>query len=144
MKIFPLYLYFALLASTHVFASDYPDMLGVWSGNVRIVSSGEDVAQGGAVISNVDLTVTIEYQDGESFLGSSRAATTAKSQPSLTVWGAMRSTGEEAIFVSSDGSRGQLWMKAKDSFEYCLTNLLDGTFTAYCGILKKKIEGKDR
>ncbi len=141
MKKFPLFLYVALLASPFVSATEYPDMVGAWQGNVRIVSSGDDVAQGGAVISNVELTVTIEYQDGESFLGSSRASTTPKAQPSLTVWGAMRSTGDEAIFVNSDGSRGQLWMKGKDSFEYCLTNLLDSVFTAYCGILTKKGTG---
>jgi len=141
MKKFPLFLFFALLVTPVVFASEYPDMVGVWNGNVRIVSSGEDVAKGGAVISNVDLTVTIDYQDGESFLGSSRAATTPKSQESLTIWGAVRSTGGEAIFVSSDGSRGNLWMKGKDSFEYCLTNLLEGVFTAYCGVLTKSLPG---
>jgi hypothetical protein len=141
MKKLLLFLVLALFITPVVFATEYPVMIGVWQGNVRIVSSGSDVAQGGAVISNVELTVTIEYQDGESFLGNSRSSTTPKGQPSLTVWGAMRSTGDEAIFVNSDGSRGSLWMKGKDSFEYCLTNLLDSVFTAYCGVLKKKGSG---
>ncbi|MFT5579352.1 MAG: hypothetical protein ACI9WS_002111 [Paraglaciecola psychrophila] len=136
---FLLFLTVTLLITPLAFATEYPNMVGVWQGNVRIVSSGDDVAKGGAVISNADVTVSIEYQDEETFLGNSRSSTMRKGQASLAVWGAMRSTGSEAIFVNSDGSRGNLWMKGKNSFEYCLTNLLDGIFTAYCGVLKKKI-----
>ena len=132
---------FLVTFSLASYADQYPDMIGIWKGHIRVVSSGaavaDQVARGGAVLSEVDAIVNIDFQEGESFIGKSRAAQTPKTQPSTAVWGALRSNGKEASFVTSDGGRGQLWMQSENSFEYCITNLQESVFTAYCGILKK-------
>ena len=69
-----------------VIAADYPNMVGTGKGHIRVVSSGssldDQVAQGGAVLSEIDLKLTINHQDGETFIGKTRASTTPKSQPS--------------------------------------------------------------
>jgi hypothetical protein len=58
-----------------VWAAEYPNMVGVWAGSVRVVSSGQQVsdqvARGGALIQDLDLTVTVNYQDREAFMGES-------------------------------------------------------------------------
>ena len=142
MKKLSVFLAVALLVPTSLSAAEYPDMVGVWKGHVRIISSGQNVsdqvATGGAVLSEVDLTVTIEHQDGEVFIGKSRSSTTPKNQPSTPVWGAIRSTGKEALFVGANGGRGTLCFGADKSFEFCVTNLNDTVITAYCGMLNKQ------
>ena len=119
-------------------------MVGVWEGRVRTVSSGPitegTVARGGMVINEVDLRVTIEHQDGESFMGKSRSSATPGNQPSPRVWGTIRSDGEEAAFITSNGGRGTLWFASGNQLEYCITNLLEDSFTAYCAELTKKTE----
>lgn len=123
-----------------VHAAEYPDMVGVWSGTVRTVSSGEEVrnqvARGGAVIAQVDLTFTVDYQDQEVFTGESRSSS-ANAVP-LPVWGAIRSTGQEAVFVTGNGGRGQLWFSSPKSFEYCFANLTQEQMSAYCAVLTKQ------
>lgn len=142
MKNLILSLFFILVYSAPVFAMEYPDMIGSWSGHVRVVSSGanvsDQVASGGAVLSDEEITVTISYQDGETFIGKSRSSATPRNQASTAVWGAMRSTGDEALFVTAAGGRGHLWMRGKNKFEYCITNLDESVITAYCGILNRK------
>lgn len=129
------------LSGQQVSAADYPDMVGVWEGRVRTVSSGNvtegTVARGGMVINEIDLKVTIEHQDQESFMGKSRASTTPSDVPSARVWGTIRSNGEEAAFITSNGGRGTLWFESAQTFEYCITNLLENSFTAYCARLTK-------
>ena len=141
MKKPPLFLSAVLRFSTTVFASEYSNMVGIWKGHIRIVSSGatvaNEVAKGGAVLSEVDLTVTISHQDGESFIGKSRSSATPSDEPSTPVWGALRSIGDEALFVTGNGGRGHLWLKEPNEFEYCITNLNESVITAYCGILKR-------
>ena len=135
-------LFLLLVYSSHIFAADYPDMVGAWSGQVRVISSGENVSDqvafGGAVLSEQIITVTINYQEGETFIGNSRSSVTPRGQPSTAVWGALRSTGDEALFVTAGGGRGHLWFRGRDSFEYCITNLEESVITAYCGILTRK------
>lgn len=137
-----LFLSVALMFSAHVFADQYPDMVGVWKGHIRAVSSGESlsdqVAKNGAVLSELDLTFTIEYQNGETFIGKSRSSTTPRGQASTPVWGAIRSNGKEAQFIAGNGGRGNLWFADGDQFEFCLTNLAEKIISAYCGILKKE------
>ncbi len=130
--------FFLLAGSVH--AAEYPNMEGAWMGIVRTVSSGEEVrsqvARGGAVIQEVELTFTVTYQDGEVFTGETRS-TAANSVP-LSVWGAIRSTGREAVFVTSNGGRGQLWFSSPTEFEYCYANLTQEQMSAYCAVLAKQ------
>ncbi|HIG43731.1 MAG: hypothetical protein ABGY96_20655 [bacterium] len=142
MKKLSVFLAVTLFFPPFIFAAEYPDMVGVWKGHVRVISSGQNVsdqvASGGAVLSQVDLKVTIDHQDGESFIGSSRSSNTPKNQPSTPVWGAIRSTGKEALFISANGGRGNLWFGANGVFEFCVTNLNETVISAYCGMLKKQ------
>ena len=142
MKKLSVFLAVALFLPTILFAAEYPDMVGVWKGHVRVISSGQNVsdqvASGGAVLSEVDLKLTIDHQDGESFIGTSRSSNTPNNQPSTPVWGAIRSTGKEALFITSNGGRGNLWFGSKDVFEFCITNLNETVISAYCGVLKKQ------
>lgn len=122
-------------------AADYPDMTGTWSGSVRTVSSGEEVrgevARGGALLQEVDLRVTVDYQDGEVFIGES-SSSAPNSRP-VPVWGAIRSTGQEAVFVTGNGGRGQLWFNSATEFEFCFANQTPEQMAAYCATLSKQV-----
>lgn len=122
-------------------AAEYPEMVGTWRGDVRIVESGsateDEVARGGMSIRNVVLEVVIDAQDEETFMGRSRSSSMSSNQPSNRVWGTIRSKGDEAIFITSTGARGQLWFQAPSTFEYCVTNYNEELFTAYCATLDK-------
>jgi len=141
MKILLLFMFSMLFLAAPVCAADYPNMVGTWVGNVRIVSSGAAVAnqvvRGGAVITEVELRVTFDHQEGETFIGSSRASNTPKNQASTPVWGALRSTGDEAMFVTADGGRGHFWLRGDNEVEYCITNLRESIITAYCAIIRR-------
>ena len=127
-----------LLAGSGALAKDYPDMVGVWQGKVRTVQAGVDeVARGGMLVNEIELKVTIEHQDEESFIGKSRSSAMSFDDPSTIVWGTIRSGGDEAIFVTSNGARGQMWFMGPGRFEYCLTNKTDELATAYCAQLGK-------
>jgi hypothetical protein len=120
-------------------------MVGVWTGDVRVVQAGgAQVAKGGMEISEVSISVTIDHQDQESFMGRSRTSQMSNNDPSVNVWGTIRSTGKEAIFITSNGARGQMWL-AEDhqTFEFCITNLVDGQATAYCADLSKARDTKE-
>ncbi|MCZ6618594.1 MAG: hypothetical protein O7E57_10710, partial [Gammaproteobacteria bacterium] len=86
-------------------AAEYPDMVGVWAGSVRTVSSGEQVrsqvARGGALIEKLDIKLTVSYQDQEVYMGESMSSA-ARAQP-VPVWGAIRSTGKEGVFITASG-----------------------------------------
>ena len=117
----------------------YPDMLGDWNGTIRTVSSGTEVsgevARGGAVIAEVELTLNVFHQDGEVFIGESRS-----NQPGATstpVWGAIRSTGKEGVFVTATGGRGNIWFNSRSQFEFCFGNMTEAALSAYCGKLSK-------
>ena len=120
-------------------AAEYPEMMGIWKGHIRTVSSGSSqVARGGAVISEMDLKLTIDHQDGETYIGKFRTSSMTKDERSVQVWAAIRSNGEEASFITGAGGRGQLWFMGLEKFEYCVTNMQDEVMTAYCGILEKE------
>ena len=131
-----------LLLSLPAIADDYPNMVGLWTGDVRQMSSGQavsgQVARGGAVISEVNIKLTINHQDSEVFIGSSRNSGMSKDQRSTPVWGAIRSGGSEGIFVAGAGGRGKMWFVGDSKFEFCLTGLADNVISAYCGILEKE------
>lgn len=133
---------FVLLLSLPAFAEEYPNMVGLWTGDVRTMSSGQavsgQVARGGAVISEVKIKLTIDHQDNEVFIGSSRNSATPKDQRSTPIWGAIRSDGTEGIFVAGTGGRGKIWFVEGSKFEFCLTGLADNVISAYCGILEKE------
>ena len=115
-------------------------MTGVWSGEIRTVSSGEQVssqvARGGAVIQDLELSFTVNYQDGEVFMGES-LSNAADAVPA-PVWGAIRSTGREAVFVTGNGGRGQLWFTSPTRFEFCFANQTPEAMSAYCAVLDKQ------
>ena len=128
-----------LCAPIGAYAASYPDMVGDWTGTIRTVTSGssvsEQVAPGGAVIAEVELTLSITHQDGEVFIGESRS-----SQPGSTgtpVWGAIRSTGTEGVFITAAGGRGNMWFRGASDFEFCYGNLNEEMLSAYCGVLNK-------
>ena len=120
-------------------AADYPDMLGTWGGKVRLVSSGDqvqgEVARGGALISDVQLTLTVVHQDGEVFVGES--SSDAPGSTATPVWGAIRSTGKEGVFVTATGGRGNIWFTTATQFEFCFANQTQAVMSSYCAILQK-------
>lgn len=121
---------------------DYPDMVGVWKAKLRTISSGHgQVAAGGMVISEEEATVTIDFQDREVFLGKVRLASMTRDDPSVTLWGAIRSDGKEAQFIGSDGTRGPIWFRDDKSYEFCVTNLTaKGAMMGYCGVFRKQVD----
>lgn len=131
-----------LVSVATVHGQTYPDMVGTWSGTVRVVSSGnvenDRLDRGGVVISEIELHVIIDAQDGETFIGRSRTSTTPADNPGAHVWGSIRSTGDEALFITETGGRGHVWFEGPTSFEYCLTNLNQGVLTSYCAKLEKQ------
>lgn len=120
-------------------AAEHPDMVGVWTGAVRLVSSGDqvegEVARGGALISDVQLTVSVVHQDGEVFIGES--VSDAPGSTATPVWGAIRSTGREGVFVTANGGRGNIWFTTSTQFEFCFANQNQAVMSAYCAILRK-------
>ncbi len=122
--------------------ADYPDMVGIWKAQLRTIGAGGDqVAKGGMVISEVEAVVTIDHQDREVFLGKVRLSSMTRNDPSTTLWGAIRSNGEEAMFIGSDGTGGPIWFLDENSYEFCVTHLADdGAMTGYCGVFHKQTE----
>ncbi len=122
------------------YAADYPNMEGVWKGTVRTVSSGEQVrtqvARGGALIQDLELTLTVNYQDQEVFIGESMSDL-PDAEP-VPVWGAIRSTGKEGVFVTANGGRGNIWFTNADQFEFCFANQTPEQMSSYCAVLDKR------
>lgn len=133
--------FLTLVLSVSINAQEFPEMTGVWKGHIRLVSSPNlnetrlDV--GGVLISEVDIELTIIVQDGEVFVGSSRLSNMASDADSIHVYGSIRSTGREGIFIDSLGGHGKLWFEDDDNFEYCYTSFVSGSITSYCAKLQK-------
>lgn len=123
-------------------AQGYPEMAGVWKGHIRIVTSpnlsSDELVAGGVIISEADLELTISAQDGEVFIGSSRLSTMARGADPIHVYGSIRSTGREGIFIDSLGGHGQLWFEDENSFEYCYSSLGISSIVSYCAKLQKE------
>jgi hypothetical protein len=134
--------FFALILSVSLSAQHYPEMTGIWKGQIRIVESPNldeiRLQVGGVIIREVELALTIVAQDGEVFIGSSRLSNMAKGAAPIHVYGSIRSTGKEGLFIDSLGGHGQLWFEDENSFEYCYTSIVGGTITSYCAKLKKE------
>ena len=122
------------------YAADYPNMQGVWGGTVRTVSSGEQVrtqvARGGALIQDIELRLMVSYQDQEVFIGES-ISDLPDAEP-VPVWGAIRSTGKEGVFVTANGGRGNIWFTNPDQFEFCFANQTPAQMSSYCAVLDKR------
>ena len=122
------------------YAADYPNMEGVWGGTVRTVSSGEQVrtqvARGGALIQELEFKFTVSYQDQEVYMGESMS-NAPDAQP-VPVWGAIRSTGKEGVFVTANGGRGNIWFTTPTQLEFCFANQTPEQMSAYCGVLDKQ------
>ena len=134
-----IYLFSGFLASG-AYAADYPNMEGVWGGTVRTVSSGEQVrsqvAKGGALIQDLELKLTVTYQDQEVFIGES-ISDLPDAEP-VPVWGAIRSTGREGVFVTANGGRGNIWFTSPGQFEFCFANQTPEQMSSYCAVLDKR------
>ncbi|MBL4582768.1 MAG: hypothetical protein JKY29_13230 [Gammaproteobacteria bacterium] len=117
-------------------------MTGIWKGHIRVVTSpnlsSDDLVAGGVIISQADLELTIIAQDGEVFIGSSRLSTMARGAASIQVYGSIRSTGREGIFIDSLGGHGQLWFEDDNNFEYCYSSLGTDSIVSYCAKLTKE------
>ncbi len=122
------------------YAADYPNMQGVWGGTVRTVSSGEQVrtqvARGGALIQDIELRLTVSYQDQEVFIGET-ISDLPDAQP-VPVWGAIRSTGKEGVFVTANGGRGNIWFTTPTQLEFCFANQTPEQMSSYCAVLDKR------
>ncbi len=123
-------------------AQNYPDMAGVWKGHIRIVTSpnlsSDDLAARGVIISEVDLELTIIAQDGEVFIGTSRLSNMERGADPIHVYGAIRSTGREGLFIDSLGGHGQLWFEDNNNFEYCYSSLRVESIVSYCAKLQRE------
>jgi hypothetical protein len=114
-------------------------MVGTWTGTFRTVSSGtslsSEIARGGALIADTTISLVIHHQEGEVFIGDSKNRETGVSTP---VWGAIRSTGTEGIFVTSTGGSGNIWFDTPVKFEFCFGSQTESALSAYCGIFTKQ------
>jgi hypothetical protein len=123
-------------------AQSYPQMTGVWKGHIRIVTSpnlrSDDLVAGGVIISEADLELTISAQDGEVFIGSSQLSTMARGAEPILVYGSIRLTGREGIFIDSLGGHGQLWFEDNNNFDYCYSSLGNDSIVSYCAKLQKE------
>jgi len=123
-------------------AQSYPQMTGVWKGHIRIVTSpnlrSDDLVAGGVIISEADLELTISAQDGEVFIGSSQLSTMARGAEPILVYGSIRLTGREGIFIDSLGGHGQLWFEDNNNFDYCYSSLGTDSIVSYCAKLQKE------
>lgn len=131
-----------LVLPLSLYAQNYPEMTGLWKGHIRIVTSpslsSDDLVAGGVIISEADLELTIVAQDGEVFIGSSRLSTMTRGAAPIQVYGAIRSTGREGIFIDSLGGHGQLWFEDSNNFEYCYSSLSTASIVSYCAKLQKE------
>lgn len=123
-------------------AQNYPEMTGLWKGHIRIVTSpnlsSDDLAARGVIISEVDLELTIIAQDGEVFIGTSRLSSMSRDADPIHVYGSIRSTGREGLFIDSLGGHGQLWFEDANNFEYCYSSLGTESIVSYCAKLQKE------
>lgn len=131
--------FFVLLANlSH--GAEYPDMTGQWIGNIRTVSTGEQVrtqvARGGALIQDQEISMQVSHQDQEVFMGETTSSL-PNSMP-VSIWGAIRSTGKEGVFVTANGGRGNIWFTSPGTMEFCFANQTQEQMSAYCGVLRKQ------
>ncbi len=131
-----------LILPLSLFGQSYPEMTGLWKGHIRIVTSpnlsSDDLVAGGVIISEADLELTIIAQDGEVFMGTSRLSTMESGSAPIRVYGAIRSTGKEGLFIDSLGGHGQLWFEDSNNFEYCYSSLGTASIVSYCAKLQKE------
>lgn len=131
-----------LILPLSLYAQSYPEMTGLWKGHIRIVTSpnlsSDDLAAGGVIISEADLELLIIAQDGEVFIGTSRLSTMTSGADPIQVYGAIRSTGKEGLFIDSLGGHGQLWFEDNNNFEYCYSSLRADSIVSYCAKLQKE------
>ena len=130
----------SLTLVTSVPAQEFPNMVGTWTGTFRTVSSGaslrSEIARGGALIADTTISLVIHHQEGEVFIGDSKNRETGVATP---VWGAIRSTGREGIFVTSTGGSGNIWFDTPVEFEFCFGSQNESTLSAYCGKFIKQM-----
>ena len=119
-----------------------PEMTVLCKRHIRIVTSpnlrSDDFVAGGAVIGEAGLELTLIAKDGEVFIGSPQLSTMARGAIPIHVYGPVRSTGREEIFIASLGGHGQPWFENNNSFEYCYSSPGTDSIVFYCAKLKKE------
>jgi hypothetical protein len=117
-------------------------MTGLKKGHIRIVTSpnlrSDDLVPGGVVIREAGLELTIIAQDGEVFIGFSRVSTMARGAEPIHVYGSVRSTGREGIFIDSLRGHGQLWFEDNNNFEYSYSSPGTDSIISYCAKLQQE------
>ena len=88
------------------------------------------------MIQDIELKLTVNYQDQEVFMGET-ISNAPNAQP-VSVWGAIRSTGKEGVFVTANGGRGNIWFTARSQFEYCFANNTPEQMSSHCAVLEKR------
>ncbi|MCZ6709476.1 MAG: hypothetical protein O7B25_03850, partial [Gammaproteobacteria bacterium] len=78
----------------------------------------------------------VSYQDQEVYMGESMSSA-ARAQP-VPVWGAIRSTGKEGVFITASGGRGNMWFISPTQFEFCFANQTPEQMSSYCGMMDKQ------
>lgn len=131
---------FLVLLANLSYGADYPSMTGQWIGTIRTVSTGEQVrtqvARGGALIQDQEIRMDVSYQDREVFIG--ETTSNLPNATPISIWGAIRSTGKEGVFVTANGGRGNIWFTAPGVMEFCFANQTQEQMSAYCGMLRKQ------
>ena len=118
-----------------------PDLTGAWTARLRSIYRGVGAlglgSSEGADIDYLRLTVDIEIQDGHLFYGTIRSqAAGAEDAPAQEVFGAIRSDGKTAIYVTSTG-RGTMYFNSDDEIEVCGGRGDAEVMLAFCSPLRR-------
>ncbi len=50
----------------------------------------------------------------------------------------LRLVGEEGVFVTANGGRGNIWFTNPGQFEFCFANQTQEQMSSYCAVLNKR------
>ena len=122
-----------------------PDLTGTWTARLRSIYRGVGELPGGlgategADIDYLRLTVEIEVQDGRLFYGTIRSqAPGAEADEPDEVFGAIRSDGKTAVYVTAEG-RGTMYFNSGEEIEVCGGRGSEEVMLAFCSALKREV-----
>ncbi len=118
-----------------------PDLTGTWSARLRSIYRGVGAlglgASEGADIDYLRLTIDIEIQDGRLFYGTFHSqAPGAEDAPPQEIFGAIRSNGETAIYVTAAG-RGTMYFGSGEEIEVCGGRGDADVMLAFCSRMRR-------
>lgn len=119
-----------------------PDLTGTWSARLRSIYRGVGLggqgASEGADIDYLRFTIEISVQDGRLFYGTSRSqAQGTEADPPQEVFGAIRSDGKSAIYITSTG-RGTIYFISAEEMEVCGGRGSEEVMLAFCSLLQRE------